>query len=353
MALQSANQFIVHNGFFGAPAASAQSFPPMRNPNTNVGITNITNGTGSFQAPKEIPTEIVAEPIEAWRMWRVVKPQDLRLTPEVLKMLSKKWKDGENPFEGLLGTKLCGVGNSVSWDQPIHDAYCTVGVNPAQATSAFMYSGIAAKDHSKGVPAQYCTCGVWALNSEENLWRTIMGYDQNGGQYVYGKVQLWGRIIEHKQGYRAAHARPTELHLVRGDQETADELAAFYGCSCDAVGEPERVTEMRRPPDPATLQIAPGQNYNYTQITTAPMTTPPGSIYRMPSTGQAYQQMNSTTLQKYQTQAAQLFGYGTASLTWAEDQMMPKMKAAAELEKAKQQGKKKNWLQLERQKYKK
>lgn len=341
------------SGMTGYAAASAASAAWSA---TNPPYTGTLYGPSPIHNPKEkkeIPTEIVAEPIEAWRMWRVMKPYELSLTPEVLKMLSKKWKDGENPFEGLLGTKLCGVGNSITWEKPIHDAYCTVGANPAQATSAFMYGGIAAKDHSKGVPAQYCTCGVWALNSEENLWRTIMGYDQNGGEYVYGKVQLWGRIIEHRQGYRAAHARPTELHLVRGDQETADELAAFYGCSCDVVGEPAGVVELRKPPlDPSSLQIAPGQNYNYTQIITAPMTTPPGSIYRMPSNGQAYQQMNSTTLQKYQTQA-QLFGYGTASLTWAEDQMMPKMKAAAELEKAKQQGKKKNWLQLERQKYKK
>lgn len=304
------------------------------NPNTNVAITNITSGMPTSQPKKEIPTEIVAEPIEAWRMWRVVRPQELRLTPDVLKTLSKKWVDGQNPFEGLLGAKLSGVGNSVEWPTATHDARCTAGALSASSSFSalamqqqvmhqqMLYGGPAPSSitNNHAVPHQTCTCGVWALNSEEMLWKTILQYDASASApFAYGKVQLWGRIIEHKLGYRAAHARPTELHLVRSDQDTADELAAFYGCPCDLVEMPEQVTKMRNghlENHTHLLLVTTGGLYNYTQVTTAPLITPPGTIYRMPVTGQAYKQINNTTLQQYV--GSNLTGMSIAKKSWRQ-----------------------------------
>lgn len=335
------------------------------NPNTNVAITNITSGMPTSQPKKEIPTEIVAEPIEAWRMWRVVRPQELRLTPDVLKTLSKKWVDGQNPFEGLLGAKLSGVGNSVEWPTATHDARCTAGAVSANSSFSalamqqqvmrqqMLYGGPAPSSitNNHAVPHQTCTCGVWALNSEEMLWKTILQYDGNSSaSFAYGKVQLWGRIIEHKLGYRAAHARPTELHLVRSDQDTADELAAFYGCSCDLVEMPEQVTKMRNGHLENHTHPRTAASFGYAQITTAPLITPPGAIYRMPGTGQMYQQINNTTLQPYANW--NLTGMSASKVVWDEDALLPtsaKEVAEKHLEQQKIEIAKKSW----RQKHKK
>jgi hypothetical protein len=52
-------------------------------------------------------------------------------------------------------------------------------------------------------PQAECTCGVYAGRSLDHLRR--LGYTENR---VYGEVSLWGRVVEHEDGWRAQFAYP-------------------------------------------------------------------------------------------------------------------------------------------------
>ena len=50
---------------------------------------------------------------------------------------------------------------------------------------------------------------------------------------AYGKVALWGRVIEHEHGYRAQYAYPQSIVVpasVPNAQNVARALANTYGC---------------------------------------------------------------------------------------------------------------------------
>jgi hypothetical protein len=52
-------------------------------------------------------------------------------------------------------------------------------------------------------PQYDCQCGFYATKEPDEQWATY--------SVVYGKVALWGRVIEHERGYRAQYAYPLEL----------------------------------------------------------------------------------------------------------------------------------------------
>lgn len=51
-------------------------------------------------------------------------------------------------------------------------------------------------------PRMDCSCGIYAAKSPEQV--SMLGD-------TYGKVLLWGKVIEHKDGYRAQYAYPLTL----------------------------------------------------------------------------------------------------------------------------------------------
>ena len=72
-------------------------------------------------------------------------------------------------------------------------------------------------------PHKTCTCGIYAYKAaEQNISCT-------GGGILSGEVWLWGKIQQHKLGYRAQYAYPKSL---QGDH--AEELSARYGLEYDA-----------------------------------------------------------------------------------------------------------------------
>jgi hypothetical protein len=50
---------------------------------------------------------------------------------------------------------------------------------------------------------------------------------------VVGAVSLWGRVIEHTDGYRAQYAYPNRLAVVGGTKQLAVDLGLAYGVECD------------------------------------------------------------------------------------------------------------------------
>jgi hypothetical protein len=138
-----------------------------------------------------------AAPIEAWRAWRIAGQLPID-TAEGLRRLAEAWDRGENPFRAIMGPFL----------------------QAADCTSA----------HE--APGQHCECGYWAVKTREQADAVRAAYSVP----VYGRVQLWGRVIEHTEGDRAQHARILELFTHTEDEARA--LSERYGVPATAVGPP-------------------------------------------------------------------------------------------------------------------
>jgi hypothetical protein len=114
----------------------------------------------------DTPVETLAEPIHAWRTWTLVGSRDgsqVRLAP------------------------IAGDGRPWPPRRPA-EASCT-------------------RRRSHVRPELECTCGLHAVESPGELRRTR-------DPAVLGTVALWGRIVEHEHGFRAALAYPQRLRLL-------------------------------------------------------------------------------------------------------------------------------------------
>jgi hypothetical protein len=114
----------------------------------------------------ETPVATLAEPIHAWRTWTLVGSRDgsrVRLAP------------------------IAGDGRPWPPRRPA-EASCT-------------------RHRSHVRPELECTCGLHAVESPDELRRTR-------DPAVLGTVALWGRIVEHEHGFRAALAYPQRLRLL-------------------------------------------------------------------------------------------------------------------------------------------
>lgn len=81
--------------------------------------------------------------------------------------------------------------------------------------------------HDHSAPSFDCTCGIYATKdmdsetlAEEAIFKPAI---------AYGRVSLWGRIVEHKHGYRAQFAYPLDLVLAGDDTALVDRLTTAYG----------------------------------------------------------------------------------------------------------------------------
>lgn len=65
-------------------------------------------------------------------------------------------------------------------------------------------------------PRTACCCGIYAVSDSENLEAFPRYTKEWSGQRrvafeIVGTVSLWGRVIQHEDGYRAQHAYPYSL----------------------------------------------------------------------------------------------------------------------------------------------
>jgi hypothetical protein len=73
-----------------------------------------------------------------------------------------------------------------------------------------------------GVPHQRCGCGIYALKSLKILRRShYFGYE------CFGKVSLWGRIIEGDDGYRAEFAYPKVIYVTYMNYKLVEPLSVY------------------------------------------------------------------------------------------------------------------------------
>lgn len=73
-------------------------------------------------------------------------------------------------------------------------------------------------------PHVNCSCGFWSFKTREQLLRKLEEYVDF--VLVIGTVEIWGRVFEHKHGYRSEFAYPKELWLLQPGLES---LSWTYG----------------------------------------------------------------------------------------------------------------------------
>lgn len=163
-------------------------------------------------------------------------------------------------------------------------------------------------------PVMGCDCGVHALKhaqaAEQRLIDEIIterdsftvSYFWNGHRppksRVWGAVKLWGRVIEHKIGYRAEFAYPSALFCQ--DENLAAIVSALYGVPCEVktlkIPEPK---QAERDDShwylPQTYQFV----SNWTAAPSAPKVQQPGLI-QSPSLAQIAS-LGASSWQKRQT----------------------------------------------------
>lgn len=133
-----------------------------------------------------------AEPIAAWRVWRVLgRRDDLRLRSVVYGTL---WPVGEPMRARCLRHRR----SLLPWRRP----------------------------HEHVAPEENCTCGVYAADLE-GLRPYLDGFEPRlrPVQRVLGRVSLWGDVLECERGWRASFAYPSRLFLPR-ESSGAEERAA-------------------------------------------------------------------------------------------------------------------------------
>jgi hypothetical protein len=57
--------------------------------------------------------------------------------------------------------------------------------------------------------------------------REEYGYSISSGHLLFGKVKIWGEVVEHEQGYRSQFARIISLDY--GDPELLEKFRLIYG----------------------------------------------------------------------------------------------------------------------------
>lgn len=128
---------------------------------------------------------------------------------------------------------LVGVTHSMAWPpmEP-HIAQC------AEAEGSHLQNG-----RYLPAPIYDCSCGTYAMKqmTRETFGCGCYACQLQWNGTVWGTVSLWGKVIEHKLGYRAQYAYPKELWS--RSQERARQVEQLYGVPCHYEEMPKREGE--------------------------------------------------------------------------------------------------------------
>jgi hypothetical protein len=80
------------------------------------------------------------------------------------------------------------------------------------------------------IPNMKCSCGIYSAKSRAHLLSMrYHHYDPDNPRVVIGSINLWGRIVEGTQGWRAAVGYPREIYVPHLAWKLAEPLADAYG----------------------------------------------------------------------------------------------------------------------------
>jgi len=91
------------------------------------------------------------------------------------------------------------------------------------------------KDHSEQqAPHLTCMCGIYAYKEKPRLLHEIKN-SCSGLRLVYGEINLWGKVIEHEDGYRAQFGYPKRLWCTPAIEPLAGWIGYVYGVPCEVM----------------------------------------------------------------------------------------------------------------------
>ena len=107
------------------------------------------------------------------------------------------------------------------------------------------------KDHTEQpAPHLTCMCGIYAYKEKPRLLREIRNIYSGlrlvaNNRYVpiYGEINLWGKVIEHEDGYRAQFGYPKRLWCTPAIEPLAGWIGYVYGVPCEVMpsGDDEEI----------------------------------------------------------------------------------------------------------------
>jgi len=124
------------------------------------------------------------------------------------------------------------------------------------------------EDHSEQqAPHLTCTCGIYAYKEKPRLLGDIritygrpLAPPVSGLRLVYGEINLWGKVIEHEDGYRAQFGYPKRLWCTPAIEPLAGWIGYVYGVPCEVMPSgdgqafwDEEIKSPRWKPDPKTI----------------------------------------------------------------------------------------------------
>lgn len=93
-------------------------------------------------------------------------------------------------------------------------------------------------------PEPGCRCGLYAFGSRE-LAEGAIAAEMRPIPIAIGRVSLWGRVVKHRDGWRAQYAYPYEVLLLDDDPVLARELASTYAVDVGTLAVPELLRRVR------------------------------------------------------------------------------------------------------------
>jgi hypothetical protein len=164
----------------------------------------------------------LAEPIDAWRIWRVVV-------------------DGGR-------CRLGSVVKPTIW--PSGDALVAQCLRTSRVSRWFRRR----RGEPHGVPASSCECGIYGAALRECGQYLNLAPMDTSAPRVLGRVSLWGTVIECERGFRASHAYPSRIYVPADPSAKAgkwERLAAgleVYGVPIELLpaGRSEAIEALER-----------------------------------------------------------------------------------------------------------
>lgn len=152
----------------------------------------------------------MTEPIIGWRAWNLMRPVDSWDSADFFRLLAEAESFREMRQVAADALEF----NVESWGRPGNGAWKPRIAEPAACYATTTW----ASPHS--APGPKCMCGYWAFRTLEDLWAVATG------PILFGEVAMWGRVREHKYGYRSEYAYPVSFHTTKAEFDAEVEKAA-------------------------------------------------------------------------------------------------------------------------------
>jgi len=169
---------------------------------------------------------VTRSPLEPWKLgspvqasvieqFKKVEPyRALQRVPDSIDMIVgwRTWRTTRRGGQWWLQA----LGQSTAWEPKKKvEAACIMSGRPTVSGTG---------DHP--APQKDCTCGFWAFKNVDMLPGAVAGQCNDSQITVMGSVDLWGRVVETENGFRAQYAYPKELWLL---EDHLEELSWTYG----------------------------------------------------------------------------------------------------------------------------